>query len=150
MILLGGAPGERFVWGYCHVKQVLPLGEALGLDLLNNPDLVETDPVISFRTTLWFWMTTQSPKPSCHDVIIGNLTPMQDDKDAGRVPGYGAITNIINGGLECGHGQDTRVEDHIGFYKRYCSDEIFDASTGDNLDCNNQGPFRTRLLLDSM
>ncbi|KAH0971003.1 hypothetical protein GBA52_023159 [Prunus armeniaca] len=34
---------------------------------------------------------------------------------AGRVPGYGVITNIINGGLECGHGQDDRVASRIGF-----------------------------------
>nr|AUN87492.1 chitinase [Camellia fraterna] len=125
-------------------------GSALGLDLLNNPDLVETDPVISFKTALWFWMTTQLPKPSCHDVIIGNWTPTPADQAAGRVPGYGVITNIINGGLECGRGPDSRVESRIGFYKRYCSDEIFDVSTGDNLDCNNQLPFGFGLLLDSM
>ncbi|THG10327.1 hypothetical protein TEA_029337 [Camellia sinensis var. sinensis] len=122
----------------------------LGLELLNNPDLVETDPTISFKTALWFWMATQSPKPSCHDVIIGNLTPTPADQLAGRVPGYGVITNIINGGLQCGRGPDSRVEDRIGFYQRYCSDEIFDVSTGDNLDCNNQAPFGTGLLLDSM
>nr|AUN87486.1 chitinase [Camellia fraterna] len=125
-------------------------GEALGLDLLNNPDLVEIDPVISFKTALWFWMTTQLPKPSCHDVIIGNWTPTLADEVARRVPGYGVITNIINGGVECGRGPDPRVEGRIGFYKRYCSDEIFDVSTGDNLDCNNQVPFGFGLLLDSM
>ncbi|KAL7213733.1 hypothetical protein ACSBR2_016293 [Camellia fascicularis] len=123
---------------------------ALGFELLNNPDLVETDPVISFKTALWFWMTTQSPKPSCHDVIIGNWTPTPADQLTGRVPGYGVITNIINGGLECGHGPNSRVEDRIGFYQRYYSDEIFDVSTGDNLDCNNQAPFGTGFLLDSM
>ncbi|CAL5341207.1 unnamed protein product [Camellia sinensis] len=181
------APGGRFLWGYCFIKELNPpsdycdqgsqtqwpcapgkqyygrgpiqlsynynygqAGEALGLDLLNNPDLVETDPVISYQTALWFWMTPQYPKPSCHDVIIGNWTPTSADQLAGRVPGYGVITNIINGGLECGHGQDSRVEYRIGFYQRYCSDEIFDVSTGDNLDCYNQSPFGTGLLLDSM
>ena len=44
-----------------------PCTRAIGADLLNNPDLVATDPVISFKTSLLFWMTTQSPKPSCHD-----------------------------------------------------------------------------------
>jgi basic endochitinase B len=91
-------------------------GNALGVDLVSNPD-----PVISFKTALWFWMTPQSPKPSSHDVILGNWTPTAADTAAGRVPGYGGvITNIINGGLECGHGSDPRVEDRIGFYKRYC------------------------------
>ncbi|THG17317.1 hypothetical protein TEA_018479 [Camellia sinensis var. sinensis] len=80
------APSGRFLWGYCRVKEVLSIGEALELDVLNNPDLAETDPVISFETAVWFWMTTQSPKPSCHDVIIGNWTPMPDDLAASRVP----------------------------------------------------------------
>ncbi|RWR90607.1 chitinase 1 [Cinnamomum micranthum f. kanehirae] len=73
-----------------------------GSDLLNNPDLVATDAVISFKTAFWFWMTPQSPKPSCHDVITGGWTPSDADRAAGRLPGYGVITNIINGRMECG------------------------------------------------
>ncbi|KAL7257314.1 hypothetical protein ACSBR1_003589 [Camellia fascicularis] len=134
-------------YNYGQAGVALGLGLGLGLELLKNPDLVETDPVISFKTALWFWMTTQLPKPSCHDVIIGNWTPTPADQAAGRVPGYEVITNIINGSLECGRGQDSRVEDRIGFYKRYCSDEIFDVNTDDSLDCNNQAPFGTELLL---
>ncbi|CAL5377981.1 unnamed protein product [Camellia sinensis] len=45
-----------------------------------------------------------SPKPSCHDVISERWTPTAADRSAGRVPGFGVITNIINGGIECGHG----------------------------------------------
>ncbi|CAL9174530.1 unnamed protein product, partial [Musa hybrid cultivar] len=93
---------------------------AISSDLLNNPDLVATDATISFKTALWFWMTPQSPKPSCHDVITGSWTPSNADRAAGRLPGYGVTTNIINGGLECGKGSDARVADRIGFYKRYC------------------------------
>ncbi len=114
-------------------------GRALGLDLINNPDLLATDATASFRSALWFWMTAQNNKPSSHDVIIGRWTPSAADNAAGRVPGYGVITNIINGGLECGIGQDSRVEDRIGFYRRYCS--ILGVSPGNNLDCNNQRPF---------
>ncbi|GLT44667.1 hypothetical protein SLA2020_185520 [Shorea laevis] len=114
-------------------------GKAIGVDLINNPDLVATDPTISFKTAVWFWMTPQANKPSSHNVIVGQWTPSDADKSAGRVPGYGVITNIINGGLECGHGQDNRVDDRIGYYKRYC--DILGVSYGDNLDCNNQKPF---------
>ncbi|GMY05139.1 basic endochitinase c [Fagus crenata] len=116
-----------------------PAGRAINSDLLNNPDLVATDPTISFKTALWFWMTPQANKPSSHDVIIGKWTPSAADTSAGRVPGYGVITNIINGGLECGIGEDSRVADRIGFYKRYC--DLFGVSYGDNLDCYNQRPF---------
>jgi len=74
-----------------------PAGKAIGSDLLNNPDLVATDATISFKTAIWFWMTPQGNKPSSHDVIIGKWTPSAADTAAGRVPGYGVITNIING-----------------------------------------------------
>ncbi|KAJ7978682.1 Chitinase [Quillaja saponaria] len=148
------APGKQYYgrgpiqlsWNYNYGQ----CGEALGLDLqlLNNPDLVATDPVISFKAAIWFWMTTQLPKPSCHDVIIGLSIPSEADKAAGRLPGYGTITNIINGGLECGIGPDERIKDRIGFYKTYC--DLFGIEYGDNLDCSNQSPFAPPgLLLDT-
>ena len=112
----------------------------MGLDLLSNPDLVETDPVVAFKTAIWFWMTPQPPKPSCHDVMIGDWQPTPADIRAGRLPGYGMCTNIINGGLECGgQGPDTRVESRIGFYRRYC--DIYEISPGDNLNCYGMHPF---------
>ncbi|XP_010555448.2 PREDICTED: endochitinase CH25 [Tarenaya hassleriana] len=146
------APGKRYygrgpmqlTWNYNYGQ----CGRDIGVDLLNNPDLVANDAVIAFKAAIWFWMTPQSPKPSCHAVIVGQWTPSGADQAAGRVPGYGVITNIINGGLECGHGQDNRVADRIGFYQRYCS--ILGASPGPNLDCYNQRPFNSALLLDAL
>ncbi|EXB95389.1 Endochitinase 1 [Morus notabilis] len=134
----------QLTWNYNYGQ----CGRALGLDLLNNPDLVATDPVVAFKTALWFWMTPQSPKPSCHDVITGKWNPSGADTSAGRAAGYGAITNIINGGLECGKGWNAAVEDRIGFYKRYC--DIFRIGYGNNLDCYNQRPFGSGLMVDSM
>ncbi|XP_055803359.1 acidic 27 kDa endochitinase [Solanum dulcamara] len=114
-------------------------GRAIGQDLVNNPDLVATDATVSFKTTIWFWMTPQGNKPSCHDVITGQWTPSAADTSANRQPGYGVITNIINGGIECGKGQNPQVEDRIGFYRRYCT--ILNVAPGDNLDCYNQRNF---------
>ncbi|EXB52713.1 Acidic 27 kDa endochitinase [Morus notabilis] len=37
-------------------------GEVLGLKLINNPDLVVTDPIVSFKITIWFWMTGRGNK----------------------------------------------------------------------------------------
>nr|CAD1821281.1 unnamed protein product [Ananas comosus var. bracteatus] len=96
-------------------------------DLVRDRTLVLDDPSVA--------------QPSCHDVITDRWTPSAADVSAGRLPGYGVITNIINGGLECGHGPDNRVADRIGFYKRYC--DIFGVSYGDNLDCYNQKPFNS-------
>uniref|UniRef100_A0A2N9HQL2 chitinase n=1 Tax=Fagus sylvatica TaxID=28930 RepID=A0A2N9HQL2_FAGSY len=114
-------------------------GKAIGVDLINDPDRVATDAVVSFKTAIWFWMTPQGNKPSSHDVIIGKWTPSAADRSAGRVPGYGVITNIINGGVECGHGNDNSVADRIGFYKRYC--DKLGLGYGNNLDCYSQKPF---------
>ncbi|XP_059623398.1 endochitinase-like [Cornus florida] len=122
-----------------HNYNYAQAGEAIGEDLINNPELVANNSIISFRTAIWFWMTPQYNKPSSHSVITGIWIPSNADIAANRVPGYGVITNIINGGLECGHGPDDRVENRIGFYKRYC--DIVGLSYGDNLDCNNQTPF---------
>ncbi|KAK4278163.1 hypothetical protein QN277_016047 [Acacia crassicarpa] len=144
------APGKKYygrgpiqlTWNYNYGQ----CGKAIGVDLLKNPDLVATNAVISFKTALWFWMTPQKPKPSSHDVITGKWKPPAADKAAHRLPGYGTITNIINGGLECGRGQDARVADRIGFYKRYC--DILRVGYGSNLDCYSQKPFGSSSLIE--
>ncbi|KAK7406902.1 hypothetical protein VNO78_08538 [Psophocarpus tetragonolobus] len=114
-------------------------GQFLKLDLINNPDLVAQDPVVAFKAALWYWMTPQFNKPSCHDVITNKWTPSSTDVAANRVPGYGVITNIINGGIECGKGPNASSDDRIGFYKKYC--DIFGLPYGANLDCSNQRSF---------
>ncbi|GMN28774.1 hypothetical protein TIFTF001_002167 [Ficus carica] len=116
-----------------------PAGEALGIDLLKNPDLVATDPVVSFKTAIWFWMTLKDNKPSCHDVIVGTWELTPSDITTHRFPGFGVTTNIINGALECGLGPNAEAADRIGFYKRYC--DLLGVIPEDNLDCDNQKPF---------
>lgn len=88
--------------------------------LLNNPDLVETDPVTSFKTAIYFWMTPQTYKPSAHDVMIGKWQPNTTDKAAGRAPGFGMTINIVNGEVECGKGENIySMNDRIGFYQYF-------------------------------
>ncbi|KAG6579149.1 Chitinase 10, partial [Cucurbita argyrosperma subsp. argyrosperma] len=116
-----------------------PAGEALGFDGLRNPERVAEDPTTAFKTALWFWMTEQKPKPSCHNVMVGRYIPTEADREANRTAGYGLVTNIINGGLECGIANDARVNDRIGFFQRYA--KLFNVDTGPNLDCQNQKPF---------
>ena len=76
--------GSTFISNYNYGQA----GKAIGADLINNPDLVATDPIISFKTAIWFWMTPQANKPSSHDVIIGNWRPSAADTSASRVPSY--------------------------------------------------------------
>ncbi|XP_037466469.1 chitinase 8-like [Triticum dicoccoides] len=159
----GGTRGaaDQFQWGYCFKEEISkatsppyygrgPIqltgrsnydlaGRAIGKDLVSNPDLVSTDAVVSFRTAMWFWMTAQGNKPSSHNVALRRWTPTAADTAAGRVPGYGVIANIINGGLECGMGRNDANVDRIGYYTRYCS--MLGTSTGGNLDCYTQRNF---------
>ena len=117
-----------------------PAGAALGADLLATPDLVASDPELSFATALWFWMTPQAPKPSCHDVMVGAFTPSAADLAAGRVPGFGLTIDIINGGVECGGATTTaQVEDRVGFYRRYAA--LLGVTPGDRLDCSGMEPY---------
>lgn len=88
--------------------------------LLNNPDLVQTDPVVAFKTAIYFWMTPQSNKPSAHDVMIGKWHPSAADRAKGRIPGFGMTTNIVNGEIECNKGDNMQsMNDRIGFYKHF-------------------------------
>ncbi|WDF54079.1 chitinase [Mucilaginibacter sp. KACC 22063] len=88
--------------------------------LLNKPSLVETDPVVAFKTAIYFWMTSQTKKPSAHDVMTGKWQPTAADIAKGRKPGFGMTINIINGEVECNHGENMyNMTDRIGFYQYF-------------------------------
>ncbi|TMW57804.1 hypothetical protein Poli38472_014407 [Pythium oligandrum] len=83
-------------------------GDAIGVDLLNQPELVGTDKSITWQTALWYWMTPQGGKGIIHDVAT------KDD-------GFAQSTNIINGGLECGGPNQSNELQRIEYYKKICS-----------------------------
>ncbi|HEX9510865.1 MAG TPA: chitinase [Puia sp.] len=117
-------------------------GEELGLPLLAKPELVSQDGAIAFRTALWFWMKSQKPKPSCHDVVCGNWKPSAEDIRLRRKPGFGMTINIINGGVECntnaGEVKDER-QDRIGFYKHMAA--LLQVTVGEDCDCADMAPY---------
>jgi predicted chitinase len=95
-------------------------GDAIGKDLLNQPELISMDSMVTFITALWFWMTPQPPKTSCHDAI--------------RTSGFGMTIDIINGGIECGKGQPTpQALDRINLYQAYAAQ--LGVGPGGNLYC---------------
>lgn len=108
--------------------------------LLLHPEWLAHKPVLSFASAIWFWMATQFPKPSCHDIMVGNWKPTPNDILKGRVPGFGATVNVINGGVECGTG--TALEKtayRYRYYQYFC--QYFQVSPGENINCDNQKPF---------
>jgi hypothetical protein len=132
------APGQTYhgrgplqlSWNYNYGQ----CGDALGEGLLADPGLVTRDPEIAFLTALWFWMTPQSPKPSCHDVMTGGFAPSAADLAAGREAGLGLTIDIINGGLECDRPTDARVEDRVAFHRRYAA--LLGVDPGPALYCD--------------
>lgn len=121
--------------------------------LLQNPDWVASNPTLAWSSAIWFWFTGgacgagETCKPSCHDVFLGHKEMCPSDVQAGRRYGLGWVTNVINGGLECGGSGagkcDYRVHSRVRFYKHFCDilgvNPLAPSWTEDeNLFCHNQ------------
>ncbi len=108
--------------------------------LLQHPERLAEDPVLSFASAIWFWMAAQPPKPSCHDIMTGKWQPTAADLDKGRLPGFGATVNVINGGIECGTGATAeRTKYRYGYYHYFCG--ILQVAPGPGTSCAGQAPF---------
>ncbi len=107
--------------------------------LLEFPERLSTDPVLSFASAIWFWMTPQPPKPSCHDIMTGKWQPTPDDLTKGRKPGFGATVNVINGGVECNGSKLDKTTYRYEYYQFFCS--YFHVDPGPNITCTDQRPF---------
>ncbi len=62
-------------------------GDALGIDLLNDPWLVEEDPSVAWQTALWYWNTQNGPGVmTSHQAMVSGA-------------GFGQTINSLNGAL---------------------------------------------------
>lgn len=87
--------------------------------LLDYPELV-ADTWYNLASAVFFFMYPQPPKPSMLHVIDGTWTPNTNDVNNGLVPGFGATTNIINGGVECGGSTEIAQSlNRIRYYKEF-------------------------------
>lgn len=64
--------------------------------LLNDPDMLERDGILGLMTGIWFWMTPQPPKPSCHQVITGIWQPKPGAPNESYNGNFGLTIIIIN------------------------------------------------------
>jgi hypothetical protein len=71
--------------------------------LLDNPNAIQEDGVLAFKSAIWFWMMPQCPKPSCHQVMHELWEPEAGEYTSEKMykNGFAHTNNIINGGLEC-------------------------------------------------
>ncbi|UHA73377.1 glycoside hydrolase family 19 protein [Paenibacillus sp. 481] len=85
--------------------------------LLNNPEKITDDGRLGFMTAMLFWMTPQDPKPSCHDIMVGNYVPTAAQLAKGLVPGFGATIMVINGAQEGNRDEsDVRIGRRVAHY----------------------------------
>ncbi|CAN1770039.1 Endochitinase PR4 [Linum perenne] len=100
------APGKSYygrgplqlTWNYNYKD----CGDANNFDGVNNPDIVAKDPVLAWKTALWFWMK--------------NVRPVLSQ---GFGEGFGATIRKING-MECDGGNPAAVRVRVNYYKSYC------------------------------
>ena len=96
-------------------------GDALGIDLLNNPSLVQTDASVAWKTGIWYWMTRTGP---------GTMTGHQAMVNGS---GFGETIRSINGSLECNGGNPAQVQSRVQAYERFA--KVLGVSPGSNLSC---------------
>lgn len=88
--------------------------------LLNNPELVvENSPeggALGWETGIWFWMTPQPPKPSCHEAILGTWRPGKSAKNTEYNGSFGLTIVVIN--AEAGREVSRRGRNYLSFAKQ--------------------------------
>ncbi|MFD2797561.1 glycoside hydrolase family 19 protein [Promicromonospora vindobonensis] len=96
-------------------------GDALGIDLLNNPSLVQTNSAVAWKTGLWYWNTQNGP---------GTMTPHAAMVNGA---GFGETIRSINGRIECNGGNPAQVQSRVDTYLRFTS--ALGVDPGGNLYC---------------
>ncbi len=96
-------------------------GNALGIDLINNPDLVADNSTVGWKTALWYWMTQRAQAARTpHDAVVQGA-------------GFGETIRAINGGLECNGAGEAQRTTRINLYRTFTG--ILGVPPGDNLGC---------------
>ncbi|MFJ3161781.1 glycoside hydrolase family 19 protein [Streptomyces kanasensis] len=96
-------------------------GDALGIDLLNNPHRVERESAVAWKTALWYWNTQNGPGTMTgHNAMVTGA-------------GFGQTIRSINGALECDGRNPAQVQSRVGKYQQFT--QILGVAPGANLYC---------------
>lgn len=133
-----GRGPKQLSWNYNYAQFSLAYFGNADI-LLQHPEMLDDDAVLCFASAIWFWMATQPPKPSCHDIMTGNWKPTPADIKNNRLPGFGATVNVINGGIECGKPPADRTKYRYAYYTYFCN--YFKVAPGSGTECTSQLPF---------
>jgi Chitinase class I len=112
-----GRGPAQLSWNYNYREA----GNALGVDLLADPALIERDPVLAWRTAFWFWNTqTASATATPHDAMVRGL-------------GFGETIRAFNGALECDGKDPSQVRSRVDAYLQMS--RLLGVAPGENLHC---------------
>jgi hypothetical protein len=100
-----------------HQNNYRAAGTAMGADLLTDPGVVATDPVITWGAALWFWMTSQGAGTfTCHDAMV---------KGEGN---FSETSRTINGAVEgCSGGAASQ---RASRYTQFCGNMSVNPGSG--------------------
>jgi len=90
-------------------------GDALGMDLLDDPSLVARDSSVAWKTAVWFWNTQ-----GAHKAMV-----------SGR--GFGDTIRVFDGRLECDGHNPAEVGNRVRGYLQMAA--LLGVTAGDNLSC---------------
>jgi len=120
--------------------------QGIDVDLLGEPNLLVTqlNPPLALLSALWFYMTPQPPKPSMHDIVVGNWIPTEAQRQAGYNGSvFGPTSLVINNecegeekdsGSDSGHamaGESRRIK----AFRWFCEKLGVDAGQEGTLSC---------------
>ncbi|MCL2609146.1 MAG: chitinase, partial [Treponema sp.] len=109
-----GRGGIQLSWNYNYGPfSIVAFGDKNVL--LQNPGRVAKEGKLGWMSGIWFWMTPDLPKASCHDVIQSTWKPegiFASAAGKGITWGFGATIIVINGGKESGGGEKPRRVNH--------------------------------------
>ena len=132
-----------YYYNYGNFSEFLYNNESL----VSNPDLVEQDGELALLSAIWFWMTPQCPKPSCHQVMQEIYDESATSYSSAKMSKKGFLhtVNIINGDVEC-RGANSKPLLRSKLYKYYMSLIGFTSTEISNEDmgeystlCNSGG-----------
>jgi chitinase len=112
----GRGPGQ-LSWNYNYRWA----GDALGVDLLADPQLLSHDSALAWKAALWFWNTQAAAAAATpHDAMVHDL-------------GFGQTIRAFNGAQECDGGNRAQVQSRVDAYRRISA--LLGVSPGENLYC---------------
>jgi hypothetical protein len=96
-------------------------GDALGIDLLHHPGLVQKNAVVAWKTALWFWMRSAgSGTTTPHHAMVSGA-------------GFGQTIRAINGSIECNGGNPAQVHDRVVTYTKFA--KLLHVAPGKKKSC---------------